>query len=169
MDASGRIRDTVSRHLPLPVFVALVCLISIVWLLLFLLLLPVAWPLAYAYRLALSAFAKSKLRKSGKDIVVITNGELEESHLIAEIWPLIKSRAIVLNYEERRSWSRWSLPTLLFNAFGPTIKPGHLLPKCLPAIILMKKSHFPVQFSFGPLIMDRETQVRQLRDALAVN
>jgi len=169
MGASGRIRGTISKYLPFPVFVAFVYLISIVWLLFFLLALPFAWPLAFAYRLILSAVARSTLHKQGKDIVVITNGALKNGHLIEEIMPLITSRAIVLNYEERRSWSRWSLPTLLFNAFGPAIKPGFLLPKCLPAVILVKKSHFPVQFSFGPMILDRETKLQQLRHALATN
>jgi hypothetical protein len=128
MGAGGRIRDTISNYLPFPVFVAFVYLISIVWLLFFLLALPVAWPLAFAYRLILSAIARSTLQKQGKDIIVITNGELEKSHLIEEIVPLITSRAIVLNYEERRSWSRWSLPTLLFNAFAPPSSRGSFSP-----------------------------------------
>jgi hypothetical protein len=142
-----------------------VYLISIIWLVVFILFLP----FVFLYRLTLAAVARSLLRKKGKDIIVVINVALEKDDALIEFMPVIGSRSIVLNYGERHSWPRWSLPALLFHPFGPTVNPDHLLPRFLPTVILLSKSFFPVQFTLGSIIADRDAKLQQLRDTLAVN
>jgi hypothetical protein len=157
-----RVRDAISKYIPFKVFTLLVYLISFASIFLWV----IALPVIYLYYLALSVIAWSVLSKRGKDVIVVSNGKLDDA-FENEIIPLIENRALFLNYEERGSWPRWSLAVLLFHAFGPAPIPATFLPRCLPAVILVRKLRFPSQFSFGPLVMDRATKLQSLRSSLA--
>jgi hypothetical protein len=140
-----RVRDAISKYLPFKVFTLLAYLISFASIFLWV----IALPVIYLYHLLLCVTAWSVLSKRGKDIIVVSNGRLDDA-FENEIIPLIENRALFLNYEERSSWPRLSLPVLLFHAFGPAPIPASFLPRCLPAVILVRKFRFPSQFSFGP-------------------
>jgi hypothetical protein len=120
----------------------------------------------YLYYLVLCVISWSVLPKRGKDIIVVSNGKRDDA-FENEVIPLVEDRALFLNYEERSSWPRWSLAVLLFHAFGPAPIPASFLPRCLPAVILVRKFTFRSQFSFGPLVMDRATKLHNLRSSLA--
>jgi len=151
----------VKRYIPFKALALLVYLISFASILLWV----VALSVIYFYYLALSVVAWSVLPKRGKDVILVSNGKLDDA-FGNEIITLIENRALFLNYEERSNWPRWSLAVLLFHAFGPAPIPPSFLPRCLPAVILVRKLRFPSQFSFGPLVTDRATKLQSLRSAL---
>jgi hypothetical protein len=39
-------------------------------------------------------------------------------YMTSRVLPLVRARAVVLNWSERRKWSRWSLKVSVFYAFG---------------------------------------------------
>ena len=158
------IRDALSKYVPFKAFMLLVYLISLASVFLWV----IALPLIYLYYLALCIIAWSVLPKHGKDIIVVSNGEPGEV-LGNQISAMIGNRAIFLNYAERGSWPRCSLAVLLFHAFGPAPIPVSSLPRCLPAVILVRKFRLPNQFSFGPLFTEKEkaTKLQNLRSSLA--
>jgi hypothetical protein len=157
-----RVRDAISKYIPFKVFILLVYLIWFASIFLWV----IALPVIYLYYLVLCVISWSVLPKRGKDIIVVSNGKLDDA-FENEIFPLIENRALFLNYEERSSWPRWSLAVLLFHAFGPAPIPASFLPRWLPAVILVRKFKFPSQFSFGPLVLDRATKLQNLRSSLA--
>jgi hypothetical protein len=159
-----RVRDAISKYIPFKVFTLLVYLISFASIILWV----IALPVIYLYHLLLCVTAWSVLSKRGKDIIVVSNGRLDNG-FENEIIPLIENRELFLNYEERSSWPRLSLPVLLFHAFGPAPIPASFLPRCLPAVILVRKFRFPSQFSFGPLVMDRTSKLQNLRSRKSVS
>ncbi len=157
-----RVRDAISKYIPFKAFILLVYLIWFASIFLWV----IALPVICLYYLALCLISWSVLPKRGKDIIIVSNGKLDDA-FENEVSPLIKNRALFLNYEERSSWPRWSLAVLLFHAFGPAPIPTSFLPRCLPAVILLRKFKFPSQFSFGPLVLDRATKLQNLRSSLA--
>jgi hypothetical protein len=142
-------------------FVLLVYMISLACVLLWV----VALPLIFLYYAVLSAIAWFTLPRRGKDMIVVSNGKSDEL-FEKEIIPIVKDRAFFLDYEDRSNWSRWSLPVLLFRAFGPTPIPASFLSKCLPSVVQIRKFRLPRQFSFGPLITDKAINLRDFRSSL---
>jgi hypothetical protein len=157
-----RVRDAISKYIPFKAFILLVYLISFASIFLWV----IALPVIYLYYLVLCLISWSVLPKQGKDIIIVSNGKLDDA-FENEVSPLIENRALFLNYQERSSWPRWSLPVLLFHAFGPAPIPASFLPRCLPAVIMVRKFKFPSQFSFGPLVLDRGAKLQNLRSSLA--
>jgi hypothetical protein len=86
---------------------------------------------------------------------------------MARIAPLVEGRAVHLNYHERESWKRWSLPAQLFALFGPQPMPSSSMPRFLPVIILFRQFQRPKMFSFREFSRERELTMEQLRSELA--
>ncbi len=57
----------------------------------------------------------------GKNVLVVTSDSpLWQDYMSNEIMPLLQSRAVVLNWSNRRNWATGSLAVRLFRAFGGT-------------------------------------------------
>lgn len=55
----------------------------------------------------------------GKDVLLVSSDSpVWKEYMEERIVPLLTDRAIVLNWSERRRWSKWSFPTLVFRAFA---------------------------------------------------
>jgi|SRR5215472_7114661 len=156
----NRVRDAVSKYLPFKGFILLVYVISLACVFLWI----VALPLIFLYYSVLCVIAWCVLPQRGRDVIVISDGKPDDV-FDEEVLPMIRNRAFFLNYEERSIWSRWSLPVLLYFAFGPIPNPV-LRATCLPAVLLIRKFKLPRKFSFGPLISDTTINVQSLRSCL---
>jgi hypothetical protein len=161
MPIKHRLEHTLSKA-PFKVLVPFFYLIYFLSVLLWILVLP----LFFVYRLALCGVAWF-LMKPGKDVLVVTNAPGDLGPWLSQVIPLIESRAVFLSYEERRKWPRRSLAVSIFHAFGPTPIPPSFMPRCLPALILIRKFRAPRQFSFGEISRDREVKLKKLSSALA--
>jgi hypothetical protein len=90
------------------------------------LILPIALPLA------LLAFALQLLLRAvlyllvwllwipkGKDFLfVYSDSPIWREYMISHVLPLVRERAVVLNWSERSRWSPWSLKVSVFRVFG---------------------------------------------------
>jgi hypothetical protein len=90
------------------------------------LILPIALPLA------LLAFAPHLLLRAvlyllvwllwipkGKDVLfVYSDSPIWREYMTSHVLPLVRERAVVLNWSERTKWSPWSLKVSVFRAFG---------------------------------------------------
>lgn len=55
----------------------------------------------------------------GKDVLFVSSKSPNwHDYMESAILPLVKDRAIVLDYSERAKWRRWALSTLVFRFFG---------------------------------------------------
>lgn len=89
-------------------------------------LLPIVLPLALialslglAHRAALYALLWMLWLPRGKDILfVYSDSPIWHEYMTTQVLPLVRPRAFVLNWSERRRWSRLSLPVSLFHSFG---------------------------------------------------
>ena len=55
----------------------------------------------------------------GKDVLfVYSDSPIWREYMTSHLLPLVRERAVVLNWSERNKWSRWSLKVSLFRAFG---------------------------------------------------
>jgi hypothetical protein len=158
-----KIVKAASNSIPFKLFAIFVYVISFLFIPLWLL----ALPLIYTYHFVLCVIAWSVMAEEGKDVVAISDEDVDCVPWTTEIAPLIEKRAWFLNYQERESWHRWSIAVRLFRAFGPRPKPTSFMPRCLPTVIVVRRFRFPVQFSFGPLIRNREANLENLRSSLA--
>ena len=137
-----------------------ISLLTIVWLLIFL---PV-W-LLYAALLCVTAwFAWTR---PGRDIIVVHSNTKRSEEWMSRILPLIDRRAVVLNYDDRKGWNRWSLPVQLFRCFGPQPTAEIFLPQSLPAVIVLRKFRLPRTFTFGRLSQEHASEVQELGSYLA--
>jgi hypothetical protein len=161
MFARQKLKEALSIT-PLKLWIPFYYLITFVWILL---LIP-ALPLIFVYRFALSVAAWFAMTR-GKDVVVVTNGPGDCGPWLSKLAPLLEGRAIFLNYQERRSWPRSSLPARLFYAFGPQPTPVSFTPRYLPALIVVRRFRAPRGFSFGAFSRDLEPKLEALRYALA--
>jgi hypothetical protein len=101
----------------------------------------------------------------GKDVLVVSNGKADAEPWLSQITPMVKERALFLNYEEHQNWQRWSLPVMLFDTFGPSAKPASFIKYSLPALLLMRRFRLPTQYSLGnvPLISKQKWTNLRLR------
>lgn len=89
-------------------------------------LLPLILPLALfavashlLYRALLYLLVWAMWLPKGKDILfVYSDSPIWHEYMATEILPRVQERAIVLNWSERKKWSRWSLGVALFHHFG---------------------------------------------------
>jgi hypothetical protein len=51
-------------------------------------------------------------------LFVYSNSPIWKDHLEAEVLPRLPTSAVILNWSQRRAWSRVSLPVWLFNTFA---------------------------------------------------
>lgn len=89
-------------------------------------LLPLILPLALfavaihlLYRALLYLLVWALWLPKGKDILfVYSDSPIWHEYIATQILPLLQERAIVLNWSERKKWSRWSLGVAVFHHFG---------------------------------------------------
>jgi len=55
----------------------------------------------------------------GKDILfVYSDSPIWCGYMATQVLPLVQERSVVLNWSERKGWSRWSLGVAVFHHFG---------------------------------------------------
>lgn len=55
----------------------------------------------------------------GKDVLLVySESPTWYEYMTTQILPLVQERAVVLNWSERKKWSRWSLGVAVFHHFG---------------------------------------------------
>jgi hypothetical protein len=90
------------------------------------LILPIALPLALV-ALALHFLLRAVLYvlvwllwiPKGKDVLfVYSDSPIWREYMTSHVLPLVRERAVVLNWSERSKWSPWSLRVSVFRAFG---------------------------------------------------
>ncbi|MGB8061410.1 MAG: hypothetical protein WCF26_05930 [Candidatus Sulfotelmatobacter sp.] len=91
-----------------------------------LLLLPFVLPLALL-ALILAVLHRCTLRlliqiwwlPRGKDVLLVySDSPIWREYMSSEIMPLVRERAVVLNWSERRQWRWWSLAVSAFRSYG---------------------------------------------------
>jgi len=89
-------------------------------------LLPVIIPLAtigiaffVANRLVLNVLVRFCWILNGKDILLVSSDSpIWHEYMTSQILPLVGQRAEVLNWSERKRWSKWSLAVRVFHAYS---------------------------------------------------
>jgi hypothetical protein len=90
------------------------------------LILPIALPLALV-ALALHLLLRGVLYllvwllwiPKGKDVLfVYSDSPIWREQMTSHVLPLVRERAVILNWSERSKWSPWSLKVSVFRAFG---------------------------------------------------
>jgi len=153
-----RVLDKVPFKLLVPLFFLAVYLSILLYL--------VFSPFIFLYGLLLCARAWIEWDRQGKDVVLVHVNGMHSAEWLSRILPLVESRAILLNYDERNEWDRWSLAVQLFNIFGPHAMPERFTPYSLPAVILFKRFRLPKKFTFGKRSKELEERLDQLRSEL---
>jgi hypothetical protein len=90
------------------------------------LLLPLVLPLALfavanhlVYRALLYLLVWALWLPKGKDILfVYSDSPIWHEYMATQVLPLVQERSVVLNWSERKKWSRWSLGVAVFHHFG---------------------------------------------------
>lgn len=55
----------------------------------------------------------------GKDVLfVYSDSPIWHEYMTTQILPLVQERAVILNWSERKRWSRWTLGVAVFHHFG---------------------------------------------------
>jgi hypothetical protein len=161
MLSTEKLKEGISKYTPtwvvIPVayligFLSVVCLV-------------ICLPLIPIYYSALYIGAWFFRPRFGKDVLVVSNGKADAEPWLSQITPMVKERALFLNYEEHQNWQRWSLPVMLFDTFGPSAKPASFIKYSLPALLLMRRFRLPTQYSLGnvPLISKQKWTNLRLR------
>lgn len=143
-----------------PLFIFVNCLSIVLYL--------VLWPLAYLYGLLLCTRIWVEWGKQGKDVLLIYTRSVHSDDWMARILSLLGNRAVLLNYDEREHWNRWSPEVQLFGIFGPRSIPDRFTPELLPAAIIFRQFRAPKKLTFGERSKDREDRLEQLRSELTV-
>jgi hypothetical protein len=89
-------------------------------------LLPFVLPLALAaitfhllYRIVLYLLVWTLWLPRGKDILfVYSDSPIWREYMETQVLPLVRERAVVLNWSERKRWLAWSLGVAVFRHFG---------------------------------------------------
>jgi hypothetical protein len=72
-----------------------------------------------AYRLLLFALVRILWLPQGKDILLVySESPIWKAYMVEKIMPLVQDRAEILNWSERKQWSRWSLAVRLFHSYS---------------------------------------------------
>ncbi len=136
------------------------------------LLAPLIIPLAllglilfYLHRLALYILVWLLWLPRGRDVLfVYSDSPIWHDYMAEQVLPLVSKRAAVLNWSERKSWSRWSFAAHVFHAFGGSRDFNPLVVK----FALLRRARY---FRFLPAFKDWKhgdtTSVEQLRQELA--
>ena len=79
----------------------------------------VAIALHFLHRLAVYLLVWALWLPQGKDVLlVLSDSPVWRDYMAAEIVPLVRERAVVLNWSERKRWRRWSPAPHAFRTFG---------------------------------------------------
>ena len=55
----------------------------------------------------------------GRDVLLVySDSPIWREYMTTQILPLVKERAVILNWSERRTWPKWSLAVHVFQSFG---------------------------------------------------
>lgn len=101
---------------PLTVLLVILAPIWVPFLIFLLLILAIVIPITYVL---VQVFVWCFWLTHGKDVLFIySDSPIWRDYMLSEVLPLVESRAVVLNWSERRSWNRWSLRVLAFRLFG---------------------------------------------------
>ena len=101
---------------PLTVLLVILAPIWVPFLIFLLLILAIVIPITYVL---VQVFVWCFWLTRGKDVLFIySDSPIWRDYMLSEVLPLVESRAVVLNWSERRSWNRWSLRVLAFRLFG---------------------------------------------------
>ena len=75
--------------------------------------------LGLAHRFALYLLVWLLWLPRGKDVLVVySDSPIWREYMTTQVLPLVQERAIVLNWSERKRWSRWWLGVPVFHNFG---------------------------------------------------
>jgi hypothetical protein len=103
-----RLRSAALVVLALPFVLALVLPLALV-----------AAILYFLHRLAVYLLVWALWLPKGKDVlVVLSESPIWHGYMSAEVVPLVRKRAVVLNWSERKKWPRWSFAAHVFRTFG---------------------------------------------------
>jgi hypothetical protein len=87
-----------------------------------LLLLPVLLLCAvfyWMYRITLYLLIWLLWLRNGKDVLFIySDSPIWQGYMKDQILPLVRERAVVLNWSERKTWQKWSLPVRVFHTYA---------------------------------------------------
>jgi len=84
-----------------------------------LLLVLILLPARCAYRMTLYVLVWAMWLPRGKDVLFVSSNSPSKSEYMAvNILPHVRQRAVVLNWSERSTWKRWSLPASVFCHFA---------------------------------------------------
>jgi hypothetical protein len=101
----------------------------------------------------------------GKDVLfVYSESPIWHEYMTTQILPLVQERAVVLNWSERKKWSRWSLGAAIFRHFGGAVNYN-------PLVVLFQPLRFARIFRFWSAFKDwkrgYEEPVDRLRKELS--
>jgi hypothetical protein len=100
----GRIAQAVAIILLLPIVVPLGLLLLVLY---------------WTHRLLLYLLVWCIWLPKGKDaLIVYSESPIWRDYMVQEIIPLLENRAVVLNWSERNTWSKWSFATHIFRSFA---------------------------------------------------
>ena len=160
----ARLREVLNK-LPFWVVLPFIVSISVLSVLLYIAFLP----LAYLYGLLLRPMVWIEWEKRGHDVLVIETESDHSRQWMARLSPLITNRAVHLNWKQRKTWDRWSLPVQLFELFGPHGKPEQFTELSLPAVIVFRQLRRPKTFTFGSRPKDLDVKFESLREELGLS
>lgn len=84
----------------------------------------------------------------GKDVLLVySDSPIWHDYMVAEVLPLVKDRAMVLNWSERSQWRPWSLTVRAFWFLGG----DHAFN---PMVVLFRPLHRAKTFRFWPAFQD---------------
>ena len=84
----------------------------------------------------------------GKDtLFVYSNSPIWHDYMIEQVLPLVRNRAVVLNWSERRTWRKWQLTQQVFYAFAGRREFN-------PIVIILQPLHRARLFRFRPAFKD---------------
>lgn len=79
----------------------------------------IALALGLAHRAALYALVWTLWLPRGRDILLVySDSPIWHEYMTSQVLPLVQERAFVLNWSERKRWSRLSLAAHVFRSFG---------------------------------------------------
>jgi len=115
MNAQGKSASKLENLLTAVFVIALLILLLPVWLPLILLVLA----LFLAHRALVYVPIWLLWLPRGKDVLfVYSESPIWKEYMVEEILPLVRERAVVLNWSERARWRRWSLGVRVFRMVG---------------------------------------------------
>jgi|SRR5215469_5483575 len=100
----------------------------------------------------------------GKDVLLVySDSPIWQEYMTTQILPLVRNRAIVLNWSHRNEWSRWSFAVHVFHSIGGRQNFN-------PIVALFRPFRRPTVFRFYSAFKDwkhgQTETVEQQRDGL---